>query len=118
MYWYCRYCTSVLFTLFLLLFPLAFHFHFLVVSFHPSSYSCSLFIAGVGFGAYCAVDFALVMDVLPEDKDKAKDLAVWHQVGKDYPLVIFNMNNRVNNLPLKLFILARLHSPCKLSSVS
>ena len=36
---------------------------------------------GIGFGAYSAVDFALVMDVLPEEKDKAKDLAVWHQVG-------------------------------------
>lgn len=36
--------------------------------------------SGVGFGAYCAVDFALVMDVLPDDKEKAKDLAVWHQV--------------------------------------
>ena len=35
---------------------------------------------GIGFGAYSAVDFALVMDVLPEEKDKAKDLAVWHQV--------------------------------------
>ena len=34
---------------------------------------------GIGFGAYCAIDFALVMDVLPKDKDKAKDLAVWHQ---------------------------------------
>ncbi|XP_022807343.1 uncharacterized protein LOC111344382 [Stylophora pistillata] len=34
---------------------------------------------GVGFGAYCAVDFALVMDVLPNDREKAKDLAVWHQ---------------------------------------
>lgn len=34
---------------------------------------------GIGFGAYSAVDFALVMDVLPNDKDKAKDLAVWHQ---------------------------------------
>lgn len=34
---------------------------------------------GVGFGAYCAIDFALVMDVLPKEKDKAKDLAVWHQ---------------------------------------
>lgn len=34
---------------------------------------------GVGFGAYCAIDFALVMDVLPKNKDKAKDLAVWHQ---------------------------------------
>ena len=37
---------------------------------------------GIGFGAYSAVDFALVMDVLPEEKDKAKDLAVWHQVIK------------------------------------
>ena len=36
---------------------------------------------GIGFGAYSAVDFALVMDVLPEEKDKAKDLAVWHQVS-------------------------------------
>jgi len=35
----------------------------------------------VGFGAYCAVDFALVMDVLPNDREKAKDLAVWHQVS-------------------------------------
>merc|ERR1712150_181261 len=34
---------------------------------------------GVGFGAYLAVDFALVMDVLPDERDKAKDLAVWHQ---------------------------------------
>lgn len=34
---------------------------------------------GVGFGAYSAIDFALVMDVLPKEKDKAKDLAVWHQ---------------------------------------
>ena len=40
------------------------------------------FLSGVGFGAYCAVDFALVMDVLPNDREKAKDLAVWHQVGQ------------------------------------
>lgn len=38
-------------------------------------------LSGVGFGAYCAVDFALVMDVLPNDREKAKDLAVWHQVA-------------------------------------
>ena len=25
------------------------------------------------------MDFALVMDVLPEEKEKAKDIAVWHQ---------------------------------------
>ena len=35
-------------------------------------------IAGIGFGAFQSVDFALVMDVLPEKKDKAKDIAVWH----------------------------------------
>ena len=40
-----------------------------------------ILISGVGFGAYCAVDFALVMDVLPNDREKAKDLAVWHQVN-------------------------------------
>ncbi|GFS20894.1 permease transporter, partial [Elysia marginata] len=37
------------------------------------------FIIGLGFGAYQSVDFALVMDVLAEDSDKAKDIAVWHQ---------------------------------------
>ena len=36
--------------------------------------------AGIGFGACSAVDFALVMDVLPDEPHKAKDLAVWHQV--------------------------------------
>ena len=41
-----------------------------------------LVFSGVGFGAYCAVDFALVMDVLPNDREKAKDLAVWHQVSE------------------------------------
>ncbi len=35
---------------------------------------------GAGFGCFQAVDFALVMDVLPQEKDKAKDIAVWHQV--------------------------------------
>lgn len=34
---------------------------------------------GLGFGAFQSVDFALVMDVLAEDADKAKDIAVWHQ---------------------------------------
>lgn len=33
----------------------------------------------MGFGAFQSVDFALVMDVLAEDTDKAKDIAVWHQ---------------------------------------
>ncbi|CAL1529729.1 unnamed protein product [Lymnaea stagnalis] len=37
------------------------------------------FIIGLGFGAYQSVDFALVMDVLADNSDKAKDIAVWHQ---------------------------------------
>ncbi|KAL4240881.1 hypothetical protein ACF0H5_001664 [Mactra antiquata] len=37
------------------------------------------FCFGVGFGSFQSVDFALVMDVLPQEKDKAKDIAVWHQ---------------------------------------
>lgn len=36
-------------------------------------------VAGIGFGAFQSVDFALVMDVLPEEQEKAKDIAVWHQ---------------------------------------
>ena len=36
---------------------------------------------GAGFGCFQAVDFALLMDVLPEEKDKAKDIAVWSQVS-------------------------------------
>ncbi|PVD39132.1 hypothetical protein C0Q70_01760 [Pomacea canaliculata] len=37
------------------------------------------FLTGIGFGAFQSVDFALVMDVLPEEQEKAKDIAVWHQ---------------------------------------
>ncbi|XP_048764637.1 uncharacterized protein LOC125672429 isoform X1 [Ostrea edulis] len=47
----------------------------------PSAYYIAVILAlffGIGFGSFQSVDFALVMDVLPEEKDKAKDLAVWH----------------------------------------
>ncbi|BFZ03694.1 hypothetical protein BsWGS_06733 [Bradybaena similaris] len=37
------------------------------------------FLIGLGFGAFQSVDFALVMDVLWDDKQNAKDIAVWHQ---------------------------------------
>ena len=33
---------------------------------------------GLGYGAFLAVDYALVLDVLPSAADSAKDLAVWH----------------------------------------
>eukprot|EP00117_Sycon_ciliatum_P015960 scpid53674/ scgid15594/ len=36
-------------------------------------------IFGIGLGSFISVDFAMVMDVLPSEADKAKDLAVWHQ---------------------------------------
>ncbi|XP_065903652.1 uncharacterized protein [Dysidea avara] len=34
---------------------------------------------GAGFGTYLSVDFALLMDVLKNKQDHAKDIAVWHQ---------------------------------------
>ncbi|PAA57694.1 hypothetical protein BOX15_Mlig012053g2 [Macrostomum lignano] len=36
-------------------------------------------VFGFSFGAYQAVDFALLMDVLPDDNDKSRDIAVWQQ---------------------------------------
>lgn len=36
-------------------------------------------IFGLGFGCFVAVDFAMVLDVLPDAEERAKDLAVWHQ---------------------------------------
>ena len=48
---------------------------------------------GAGFGTYLSVDFALVMDVLKNKQDHAKDIAVWHQVS-------------LARLTLTLFVLA------------
>ena len=36
------------------------------------------FCFGLGYGTFLAIDFALVMDVLPNPATAAKDLAVWH----------------------------------------
>ena len=44
--------------------------------------------AGLGLGAFISVDFAMVMDILPNESDKAKDLAVWHQVQDCHMLVL------------------------------
>ena len=37
---------------------------------------CALF--GAAFGLFGSVDFALVCDVLPNQADRAKDMALWH----------------------------------------
>lgn len=33
---------------------------------------------GIGYGIFLAADFAMVLDVLPDETTRAKDLAVWH----------------------------------------
>ena len=38
-------------------------------------------ISGLGFGVYAAVDLALVVDVLPDKQDVAKDLGVFNIAG-------------------------------------
>ena len=38
-------------------------------------------IGGLGFGAYVAVDLALVVDVLPDDENTARDLGVFNYAG-------------------------------------
>jgi len=43
---------------------------------------------GAGFGTYVSVDFALLMDVLRNKQDHAKDIAVWHQVSLARPYYI------------------------------
>lgn len=43
----------------------------------PVAFTLGL-LYGLGYGAYYSVDWALGCDVLPNRKDAAKDLAVWH----------------------------------------
>ena len=38
-------------------------------------------ISGLGFGMYAAVDLALVVDVLPDKDNAAKDLGVFNMAG-------------------------------------
>ena len=38
-------------------------------------------ISGLGFGLYVAVDLALVIDVLPDEDNVAKDLGVFNMAG-------------------------------------
>ena len=46
-----------------------------------TSYAAALAIVavfGVGYGTFLAVDYAMVLDVLPSAATAAKDMAVWH----------------------------------------
>eukprot|EP00045_Choanoeca_perplexa_P009027 m.85299 g.85299 ORF g.85299 m.85299 type:complete len:535 (+) comp14720_c0_seq1:119-1723(+) len=36
-------------------------------------------VFGLGYGCFVSVDLAMVLDVLPDEANRAKDLAVWHQ---------------------------------------
>lgn len=47
----------------------------------PGGYLVGMAIGGIGFGAYMAVDLALVVDVLPDPSSAAKDLGVLNIAG-------------------------------------
>ena len=46
-----------------------------------SGFLVGMAISGLGFGVYAAVDLALVVDVLPDKRDAAKDLGVFNIAG-------------------------------------
>jgi len=53
---------------------------FIFLSFFPNLafmfITASIF--GIGYGAYQSVDWALALDAIPEGKDIAKDMGIWH----------------------------------------
>jgi MFS family permease len=46
-----------------------------------SGFLVGMAISGLGFGVYAAVDLALVVDVLPDQRSAAKDLGVFNIAG-------------------------------------
>ena len=46
-----------------------------------SGFLVGMAISGLGFGVYLAVDLALVVDVLPDKRNAAKDLGVFNIAG-------------------------------------
>ena len=46
-----------------------------------NGYLVGMAIGGLGFGIYVAVDLALVVDVLPDKDNAAKDLGVFNMAG-------------------------------------
>lgn len=69
--------------IFVLLAALMYGFALVVVAISRSfeGYLVGMSISGLGFGMYVAVDLALVVDVLADDKNTAKDLGVFNIAG-------------------------------------
>ncbi len=53
----------------------------IVTASHFSGFLVGMAISGLGFGVYAAVDLALVVDVLPDKQNVAKDLGVFNIAG-------------------------------------
>eukprot|EP01132_Coremiostelium_polycephalum_P005186 gene5186-6454_t len=92
---------------------------FLAVSFKPSIATVMVFsgLFGIGYGSYQGVDYALALDVLP-DNNLAKDLSIWHQTmvipqifGPMVTGLILNSMKQNNNIILGytiVFLLATI----------
>jgi MFS family permease len=53
----------------------------IAIASHFSGFLVGMAISGLGFGVYAAVDLALVVDVLPDKRNAAKDLGVFNIAG-------------------------------------
>jgi MFS family permease len=53
----------------------------IAIASHFSGFLVGMAISGLGFGVYAAVDLALVVDVLPDKRNAAKDLGVFNVAG-------------------------------------
>ena len=53
----------------------------IAIASHFSGFLVGMAISGLGFGVYTAVDLALVVDVLPDKRNAAKDLGVFNIAG-------------------------------------
>jgi MFS family permease len=53
----------------------------IAIASHFSGFLVGMAISGLGFGVYASVDLALVVDVLPDKRNAAKDLGVFNIAG-------------------------------------
>ncbi|KYR02305.1 hypothetical protein DLAC_01137 [Tieghemostelium lacteum] len=54
---------------------------FILVALRPNVIAVMVLsgLFGVGYGSYQSVDYAIALDVLPENSNTAKDMGIWHQ---------------------------------------